>query len=74
MLVSLVPVEHVVPTVYDKPFIVAEDAGKNTFVFQTGAWVPYRESIAEARRTCLVKELPQKLNNMTRYEVRVPAA
>lgn len=72
MLVPLAPVERVAPTVYGKAFIVAEDASKNTFVFQQGAWVAYHESIAEARRTCLVKELPQKLNNMTRYEVRVP--
>jgi hypothetical protein len=73
MLVPLVPIERVAPTVYGKPFIVAEDAAKNTFIFQTSAWVPYHESIADARLTCLVKELPQKLNNMTRYEVRVPA-
>jgi hypothetical protein len=72
MLVPLAPVERPAPTVYGKPFIVAEDSSKNTFVFQQGAWVAYHESIAEARRTCQVKELPQKLNNMTRYEIRVP--
>jgi hypothetical protein len=71
-LVPLAPVERPAPTVYGKAFIVAEDAQKNTFVFQQGAWVAYHESIAEAKRSCQVKELPQKLNNMTRYEVRVP--
>ena len=72
MLASITPVERVAPTVYGKAFIVAEDAAKNTFYFSQGAWVAYPESIAECRRTCLVKELPQKLNNMTRYEVRRP--
>ena len=71
-LASIVPVERVAPTVYGKAFIVAEDAAKNTFHFHGGAWVPYEDSIAECRRTCLVKELPQKLNNMTRYEIRRP--
>jgi|SRR5689334_3179540 hypothetical protein len=71
-LASIGPVERTEPTVYGKPFIVTEDAAKNTFYFHGGAWVPYEESIAECRRTCLVKELPQKLNNRTRYEVRRP--
>ncbi len=71
-LVSIIPTEPVAPTVYGKAFIVAEDAQKNTFYFQGGAWVAYPETIAQAKQTCLVKELPQKLNNMTRYEVRVP--
>ncbi|WP_254511730.1 hypothetical protein [Anatilimnocola floriformis] len=60
------------PTVYGKAIIIAEDSAKKTFHFHGGAWVEYPESIAECRRTCLVKELPQKLNNMTRYEVRRP--
>lgn len=71
-LASLVPVERPAPVVYGKAFIVAENAVKQTFVFQGGAWSPYSSTIAECRRTCLVKELPQKLNNMTRYEVRCP--
>ncbi len=71
-LVPITQVERVAPTVYGKPFIVAEDAAKNTFIFQGGAWVAYSESIAQCRLTCQVKELPQKLNNMTRYEVRIP--
>jgi hypothetical protein len=72
MLASIAPVERAAPTVYGKAFIVAEDAAKNTFYFSQGAWVAYPESIAQCRQTCLVKELPQKLNNMTRYEVRCP--
>lgn len=58
--------------VYGKAFIVAENSAKQTFIFQGGAWSPYTSTIAECKRTCLVKELPQKLNNMTRYEVRCP--
>lgn len=71
-LASLVPVERPAPVVYGKAFIVAENSAKQTFVFQSGAWAPYTSTIAECRQTCLVKELPQKLNNMTRYEVRCP--
>ena len=58
--------------VYGKPFVVAEDADKNTFVFQGGEWVAYSASIAECRQTCLVKELPQRLKDRIRYEVREP--
>ena len=29
-------------------------------------------SIAQCRQDCLVKELPQKVNGKTRYEVRCP--
>jgi hypothetical protein len=64
--------ERAAPVVYGKPFIIVEDAEKNTFVFQAGEWVAYSASIAECRQTCQVKELPQRLNNRTRYEVRVP--
>jgi hypothetical protein len=59
---------------YGKPFIVAEDEAKNTFVFKAGAWVPYEATMAECRQTCQVKELPQRLGNMIRYEVREPEA
>lgn len=58
--------------VYGKPFIVLEDKEKNTFIYKAGAWVPHTESIAECRQTCQVKELPQQLNRMTRYEIRCP--
>jgi hypothetical protein len=60
------------PVVYGKPFILMEDDLKNTFIFEGGAWVPHSVSIAECRLTCQVKQLPQKLNNMSRYEVRRP--
>lgn len=73
---SNMAVEPIAPpprVVYGKPIIVAEDAVKNTFIFDGAQWVPYSESIAECRRTCLVKELSQKLKNMTRYEIRRPA-
>jgi len=64
--------ERPAPTVYGKPFIVVEDEQKNTFIFQGGAWVPHTASIAECRQTCQVKELPQRVNRMIRYEVRCP--
>ena len=60
------------PVVYGKPFILLEDEDKNTFVFQGGAWVPHSASIAECRQTCDVKELPQRVNRMIRYEIRCP--
>ena len=58
--------------VYGKSFILMEDADKNTFIYRAGAWVPYEASIAECRRTCQVKALPQGVGKMTRYEVRAP--
>jgi hypothetical protein len=61
-----------VPVVYGKPFILLEDVGRNTFEYKAGSWVPYAMSIAECRATCQVNELPQKVNQMTRYEVRLP--
>jgi hypothetical protein len=60
------------PTVYGKPFIVLEDGQKNAFKYGNGAWLPYELSIAQCRREGEVKELPQQINNMTRYEVRLP--
>ena len=56
--------------VYGKPFVLLEDDRKNTFEFVGGAWVPYSRSIAECRLDCQVTALAQKVNNMTRYEVR----
>jgi len=64
--------QRAAPVVYGKPFVVAEDESKNTFVFKGGSWVPHTATIAECRQTCQVKQLPQKLKNMTRYEVRCP--
>ena len=58
------------PAVYGKAFIVLEDEAKNTFVYKGGTWVAHTASIAECRQSCLVKELPQRVNKMIRYEVR----
>jgi hypothetical protein len=62
------------PIQYGKAFVLLEDSDKNTFEFTAGAWVPYGLTIAQCRRDCLVKELPQKVNGRTRYEVRSPIA
>ena len=64
--------QRIAPVVYGKAFIVLEDEARNTFIFQGGAWVAHTASIAECRQSCQVKELPQKVNRMTRYEVRCP--
>ena len=64
--------ERRAPVVYGKPFIVMEDEQKNTFVYERGTWIPHSSTIAECRKTCLVKELPQRVNRMIRYEVRSP--
>lgn len=72
MLASPIYVDPVPAVTYGKPFIVAEDEKKNTFVYKAGEWIPHTESIAECRKTCLVKELPQRLGKMIRYEVRSP--
>ena len=58
--------------VYGKPFILMEDAEKNTFVYKAGEWVAYEATVAALRRTCQVKALPQGVGKMTRYEVRAP--
>jgi hypothetical protein len=60
------------PVRYAAPFVLLEDTDKNTFEYANGSWVPYALSIAQCRQTCQVKELPQKVNDKTRYEVRVP--
>ena len=67
-----VAVEKAPPTQYGQPFVLLEDESKNTFEYQGGKWVPHSMSIAECRQSCQVKELPQKVNRMTRYEVRSP--
>lgn len=64
--------EKSVPKQYGKPFVLLEDELKQTFHFQAGAWIPYERSIAQCRVDCDVKQLAQKVNNMTRYEVRLP--
>ena len=57
------------PVVYGKPFVVLEDTQKGTFVYQGGQWIPHTRTIAECRKDSQVKELAQKINGMTRYEV-----
>lgn len=65
-------IEKKIPVEYGKPFILMEDASKNTFEFKQGQWVPHAMSIAECRQSCQVKELPQKVKEMTRYEIHSP--
>jgi hypothetical protein len=60
------------PTAYGKAFIILEDAKKQTFEYRSGAWVPYSMTIAQCRAEGEVKELAQKMNKMTRFEVRLP--
>ncbi len=62
------------PKVYGKPFVLLEDEQKNTFEYQGGTWVAYARTIAECRVDCDVKQLSQKVNKMTRYEVRLQIA
>ncbi len=58
---------------YGKPFVLLEDSKKNTFGYEGGAWTPYAMTIAQCRLNDFqVKQLAQKVNNMTRYEVRTP--
>lgn len=60
------------PVQYGKPFILLEDIHKNTYEYANGAWIPYALSIAQCKKDHQVKELPQKVNDKTRYEVRAP--
>jgi hypothetical protein len=66
------PSERQAAVAYGKPFILLEDDAKKTFVFKGGNWVEFEASIAECRQSCQVKQLAQKVNRMTRYEVRAP--
>jgi len=59
---------------YGKPIILLEDANKETFEFKGGQWSRHALNIAECRENCLVKELPQKVNGMSRYEIRFPVS
>jgi hypothetical protein len=62
-----------IPIRYGEPFTLLENESKATFEYKTGTWIPYTMTIAECRLNhCQVKELPQKVNSMTRYEVRLP--
>lgn len=65
--------EKKAPVAYGAPFVLLEDAQKQTFEYVGGSWQPYARSIAECKVDSQVKQLSQKVNNMTRYEVRSPA-
>jgi hypothetical protein len=60
------------PKEYGAPFIILEDAEKNTFEFLNGNWTPFEMSIAQCRAACLVRVLPQQVSGKTRYEIRRP--
>ena len=64
--------EKKAPIQYGKPFILLEDPQKNTFEYARGTWVAYAQTIAQCRQIFQVTELPQKVNGMTRYEIRSP--
>jgi hypothetical protein len=64
------PLPRSVPKQYGPPFVIMENDRKQTFLYQAGAWVEYERTIAECRVDCTVKQLAQKVNNMTRYEIR----
>jgi hypothetical protein len=66
--------EKKIPITYGKPFVVLEDSQKDTFVFNGGQWIRHTKTIAECRQDCQVKELSQKINGMTRYEICTPVA
>ena len=69
---AAIPYERVAPVVFGEAFIVLEDEKKDTFIYEGGAWVPFASSIAEYRKTCQVKQLPQRVGRKIRYEVRSP--
>ena len=68
------PTEKKLPIVYGKPFILLEDDQRGTFIYHGGQWVRHSRSIAQCRSDSQVKELPQKINGMTRYEICSPVA
>jgi hypothetical protein len=61
--------EKKAPIAYGKPFVLLEDGNKDTFIYSGGQWTRHTRSIAECRVDSLVKELAQKINGMTRYEI-----
>jgi hypothetical protein len=65
-------VEKKPPVTFGKPFVLLEDLDKSTFVYKGGQWIPHSATIAECRQDCQVKELPQKIKGMTRYEICPP--
>lgn len=67
-----VAIEKKVPVEFGRPFILLEDGQKDTFIYNGGQWTRHTKTIAECRHDCQVKELPQKINGMTRYEICSP--
>ena len=66
------PYEKKPEQLYGPPFVLLEDESKNTFEYRRGAWVAHERTIAECKIDCQVTQLAQKVNRMTRYEVRRP--
>jgi hypothetical protein len=64
------PLPRSTPKQYGPAFVLMENDKKQTFQYQNGAWTEFDRSIADLRGDCLVKQLAQKVNNMTRYEIR----
>lgn len=60
------------PKVFGPPITLLEDSRKVTFEYRNGSWVEFALTIAQCRLDGEVKELPQKINKMTRYQVRLP--
>jgi hypothetical protein len=66
------PRERKPPVRYGPTFILLEDQANNTFHYKAGVWAAHGVSITEYRATSQVKLLPQRINNMLRYEIRCP--
>lgn len=64
------PLPRSTPKRYGTAFVLMENDQKQAFQYQNGAWVEFERSIADCRVDCQVKQLSQKVNNMTRYEIR----
>jgi hypothetical protein len=64
--------ERKAPVTYGKPYTLLENDQKGTFIYKGGQWRPHTVTIAECKQDCQVKELPQKINGMTRYEIHPP--
>jgi hypothetical protein len=68
----VVAIEKKPTVIYGKPFVLLEDDQRNTFIYKGGQWTRHTRSIAECQEDCHVKELGQKINGMTRYEIYAP--
>jgi hypothetical protein len=54
--------------------LLLEDAQKKVFSFKNGQLIDHAKTIAEYRLDCRVKQLPQKINGLTRYEICLPVS